>query len=265
MTRTPKVLIIAAGQGSRMLPITEDKPKCMADFAGKTLLRRQLDAYADAGLSDVAVIRGYKKERIDYDGITYFENTDYLNNNILCSMFAAADYIEGEIVVAYSDILFESSIVKRLLQSTADISILVDTDWRGYYVGRVDHPLEEAENVVVGEAGQVERIGKHLTDDDGINGEFIGMMKLTAKGARIFKDRFFAAKAEYWDKPFQNAKKFQVAYITDMVQELVDHGIAVNCVTIERGWKEIDTVEDYRKAVAALEKEQVEGTPSDGK
>ena len=82
-----------------------------------------------------------------------------------------------------------------------------------------------------------------------MHGEFIGMIKLNNRGTEIFKQNFHRSKKLYWDKPFQRAKIFQKAYLTDMIQELVDIGIKVHCVIIERGWKEIDTVEDYQKAL----------------
>ena len=75
------------------------------------------------------------------------------------------------------------------------------------------------------------------------------MMKLTYRGAEIFKQNFHRLKKLYWNKPLQRAKTFQQAYLTDMIQELVDIGIKIHCVIIERGWKEIDTVEDYQKAL----------------
>ena len=78
-----KALIIAAGLGSRLKKHTENLPKCMLDFGGKTLLQRQLDVYKKCGIKDISLIRGYKKEKINYKGIKYFENTDYRNNNIL--------------------------------------------------------------------------------------------------------------------------------------------------------------------------------------
>ena len=82
-----KALIIAAGLGSRLKKHTENLPKCMLDFGGKTLLQRQLDAYKKCGIKDISLIRGYKKEKINYKGIKYFENTEYKNNNILNSIF----------------------------------------------------------------------------------------------------------------------------------------------------------------------------------
>ena len=253
MASNTKVLIVAAGTGSRMRAYTEDRPKCMLDFGGKTLLQRQLEAYRACGAKDIALVRGYKKDRIRYKGIRYYENPDYESNNILNSLFHAEDEIDGHVVVAYSDILFESHVVGRLLESEHDISIVVDIDWRGYYVGRKEHPEEEAENVVFDANNNVVRIGKILTEKHDVHGEFIGMMKLTPRGSEIFKRHFHRAKALHWGKPFQRAQTFEKAYLTDMIQEMADLGVPVHCVIIERGWKEIDTVEDYEKALGEFE------------
>ena len=96
---------------------------------------------------------------------------------------------------------------------------------------------------------QVLKIGKIGTQKEEVHGEFIGMIKLNNRGTEIFKENFHRVKKLYWNKPFQRASIFQKSYLTDMIQELVDIGIKVHCVIIERGWKEIDTVEDYQKAI----------------
>jgi len=249
-----KVLIIAAGLGSRLKEHTENLPKCMLDFGGKTLLQRQLDSYKKNGIKDINLIRGYKKEKINYKGIRYFENTDYKNNNILNSIFYAEDIISENIIISYSDILFDPSVVGRTLNSDHDISVVVDIDWRGYYVGRKDHPISEAENVIFNSNNEVEKIGKINTGKEEVHGEFIGMIKLSNRGTEIFKEHFHRLKKIYWNKPFQRAEIFQKAYLTDFIQELVDIGIKVHCVIIESGWKEIDTVEDYKKAIEGFNK-----------
>jgi len=249
-----KVLIIAAGLGSRLKKHTENLPKCMLDFGGKTLLQRQLDVYKNCGINDISLIRGYKKDKINYKNIKYFDNKDFKNNNVLNSIFYAEKIINGNIIISYSDILFESVAVKRLLNSDHDISVVVDIDWRGYYVGRKDHPITEAENVIFNSNNEVEKIGKINKGNDDVHGEFIGMIKLTDRGAKIFKQHFHRLKKIYWNKPFQRAKTFQNAYLTDMIQELVDIGVKVHCVIIESGWKEIDTVEDYKKAMIGFKR-----------
>ena len=244
-----KALIIAAGIGSRLKSHTENLPKCMLDFGGKTLLERQLSAYRNCGINNISVIRGYKKNKINYKNLKYFYNEDYKNNNILNSIFYGEKAINGNVIIAYSDILFESGVVQRLLDSDHDISVVVDIDWRGYYVNRKEHPITEAENVIFNSNNEVVKIGKIAADKQEVHGEFIGMMKLTNRGAEIFKQNFHRVKKLYWNKPFQRAKTFQNAYLTDMIQELVDIGIKVHCVIIERGWKEVDTGEDYQKAL----------------
>ena len=244
-----KALIVAAGLGSRLKSHTQNLPKCMLDFGGKTLLERQIQAYKNCGVENITVIRGYKKNQINYKNLNYIDNSDYENNNILNSIFYGEEVINGDIIIAYSDILFESNVVKRLLDSDHDISAVVDIDWQGYYIDRKEHPLSEAENVIFNSNNEVVKIGKIASEKEEVHGEFIGMIKLNHRGCEILKQNFHRVKKLYWNKPFQRAKIFQKAYLTDMIQELVDIGIKVHCVIIERGWKEIDTVEDYKKAL----------------
>ena len=249
-----KCLIVAAGLGSRLKGHTEHNPKCMLDFGGKTLLQRQLSSYKDNGIEDISLIRGYKKNKIKYAGIKYFDNDDYKENNILNSIFYGEEVINGNIIISYSDILFEPFVVKRAMESDHDISVIVDVDWRHYYIGRQEHPLSEAENVIFNSNNEVVKIGKIASDKEEVHGEFIGMIKLNNRGCEMLKQNFHRVKKLYWNKPFQRTKIFQKAYLTDMIQELVDIGIKVHCVIIERGWKEIDTVEDYRKALINFKK-----------
>ena len=184
-----KTLIIAAGLGSRLKGHTENLPKCMLDFGGKTLLERQLSAYRECGIDNISVIRGYKKNKINYKNLNFFDNKDFENNNILNSIFYGEKVINGNVIIAYSDILFETSVVRRLLESDHDISLVVDIEWRGYYVDRKDHPIEEAENVIFNSNNEVVKIGKIATEKQEVHGEFIGMMKLTHRGAEIFKQK----------------------------------------------------------------------------
>ena len=185
-----KCLIVAAGLGSRLKGHTENNPKCMLDFGGKTLLQRQLASYKNNGIDDISLIRGYKKNKIKYKGIKYFDNNDYKDNNILNSIFYGQEVINGNIIISYSDILFEPFVVKRAMDSDHDISVIVDVDWRDYYVGRKDHPLSEAENVIFNSNNEVVKIGKIASQKEEVHGEFIGMIKLNHRGCEIFKQNF---------------------------------------------------------------------------
>jgi L-glutamine-phosphate cytidylyltransferase len=252
-------IIIAAGLGSRLQPYTDDCPKCMLDFGGRTLLQRQMDIYESCGVQDITIIRGYLADKINYENVRYVENTDFPNNNILESLLYAEKELSGDIVINYSDILFEQRIVEQLLASDKDISVVVDLDWQDYYIGRSDHPLGEAENVTFDDAGRVIQIGKHLDHGDGELGEFIGMLRLSPVGAELFKEHYHKAREQFLGKPFQRAATFRKAYLTDLFQEMTDQGVTIDCVFIKKGWKEIDTVQDYTNAVRAFERAEADG------
>jgi choline kinase/DNA-binding XRE family transcriptional regulator len=248
-----KAIIIAAGIGSRMQHLTDDLPKCMLKFRGKTLLKRQIETLSSCGVTDISVVKGYKKEKINYPGLKYYINDNYENNNILTSLFYAEEEMDDEVIISYSDILYEKEVVERLLESRKDISIVVDIEWREYYHNRKDHPIEEAENVIFDAENKVVEIGKILTKKHDVHGEFIGMMKLTKRGTDIFKRNFHRVKELFWGKPYIRASTFESAYLTDILQDLVLLGVDVHCVIIKRGWSEIDTVEDYENALKVFQ------------
>jgi len=75
---TMKAIIIAAGYASRLRPITNDKPKCMLEIKGKTILEHQLDAFNANGITDISVIKGYKKKAINYPRLKYYINDNYM-------------------------------------------------------------------------------------------------------------------------------------------------------------------------------------------
>lgn len=250
-----KAIIIAAGMGNRMHGITADMPKCLLEFNGKPLLQIQMEILRSLGIRDISIIKGYKQEKIDFHGVKYYLNEDYANNNILESLFCAEPEINGDAIIHYCDIIYEKQVAEKLLACPNDISIVVDVNWKANYEDRQAHPLSEAENVDFDDRLMVRKIGKIMDGEKtSVPGEFIGMLKLSGKGADTFKRMYHASRGKYKDRPFQKAKSIKKAYITDMIQELVDNSIPVKCVAIHNGWQEIDTVEDFNKAIRVWEK-----------
>ncbi len=241
-----KVVVIAAGMGTRLLHLTKDTPKCMVKVGGKPIIEHQLNIFHSLGIHDISIVKGYLKEQINYPNTKSYYNDNYQHNNILASLFYAEAELNEDVLVCYSDILFEKEVVEKLLHSSGDINVVVDHDWEKNYIGRVLHPESEAEKVVFAE-NKISRIGKHLPAS-GANGEFIGMFKLSQRGARIFKSVYYDVLQKYGEHPFQHASSVARAYVTDLFQELVDRGFEVNPVLIQGGWREIDTLEDLKNA-----------------
>jgi phosphoenolpyruvate phosphomutase len=99
---------------------------------------------------------------------------------------------------------------------------------------------------------RVLKIGRHLNPDDA-HAEFIGLAMLSELGAKVFKAAYHTVAADH-PVPFHEAPSLVKASLTDMLQELIDQGQTVSCVTIYKGWMEVDTFEDYQHAWAELKK-----------
>jgi choline kinase len=242
-----KAIIVAAGPGSRLVPITNERPKCLLEVGGKTILERALEALRENGIDRIVVVRGYRSQLIDYPNITYCENPNFRENNILRSLFYAEYEMDDDFIFSYSDIVYSSEIVAKLMECEVDIALTVDIDWLHAYEGRNLHPVSEAELVKV-EDGKVVKIGKGVVSPAEAHGEFIGLAKFTKLGAEAMKAAYRRVAEERPSAPFQNAASLDKAYMTDMIQELVDKGSLVQSVNIEGGWMEIDTPQDLERA-----------------
>lgn len=253
-------VVIAAGLGSRLRPHTDDLPKCMLDVQGSTMLQRALTTFSDLDVPRSVVIGGYKADQLHLPGeCSLVMNHDFENNNILHSLAHAREQMsQAEMaLISYSDIIFRKSVVEKLLAGhgsdmESDISIVVDQNWRSRYDGRLLHPLAQAEAAKFSERHDLLQIGKDiLTEehDSGSWGEFIGMMRMTPLGQEQFWSVFDDVNARFdLDAPFQGASAWRRAYITDLLQEMVDRGMKIHCSLIQGGWLEIDTTEDYETA-----------------
>lgn len=244
-----KAIIIGAGRGIRLMPETESIPKCLMDgMGGQRVLDWILDSLAHAGIDDIVFIGGYQMEKVvqAYPHLRFYNNTDWADNNILESLMYAATEMDTALVASYSDIVYGRSAAQRLMASDAEVGLVVDRDWRTRYVGRTLHPESQAEKVVVDD-GRVVEIGKHLPSNEAY-GEFIGLAKFNQKAARLMRERYLQVRDDYLTRPFHTAPNIRVAYLTDMIQELIDLGVRMAPVDIWGNWAELDTSEDLARA-----------------
>jgi L-glutamine-phosphate cytidylyltransferase len=242
-----KAIIVAAGPSSRLRPLTNEKPKCLLEIGGKTILQRALGALKQNAIEKIVVVRGYQGHLINYPSVIYYENPNYKQNNILRSLFYAEDEIDDDFIFSYSDILYSKSVVEKLIRSQGDVALIVDVNWRQHYQGRDLHPISEAELVKV-EKGRVTRIGKEVVKVDEAHGEFIGLAKFTKSAAQAMRTAFHQVAEECPAAPFHHAGCLEKAYMTDMLQELIDRGARVQNVDIKGDWMEIDTPQDLERA-----------------
>jgi len=244
--RYPKVkaIIVAAGESNLLLPLTRDKPECLLEIGNKTILSRELEVLRACGIHDIAVVRGYRGDKIKYPTIRYYENRDYHNTGILGSLFRAKGEMDHEFIFCYSDILYTKEVLELLLRDQSDISLVVDTDWEKHYQQRHQHPVSEAELVRV-EGDRITQIGRNIIPPGEAHGEFIGLAKFSRDGADSLKAIHEWAIQNYKDRVFHTSPSVDKANFTDLIQELMDQGYPVCHIDIHGGWAEIDTVEDF--------------------
>ncbi len=243
-----RAIIIGAGRGSRLMPTTENAPKCFAEIRGKRILDWTVEALTGGGCTEICFIGGYRIEAVrrEYPGFVFRENPDWPNNNILVSLMCAEDLMDRPFVTAYSDILFTKDVVRGLVQSKDELALGVDTDWREHYRPRTQHPPHDAEKVITRD-GRVERVYRTIPYEDA-TGEFIGVAKFGTSGARQFRAFYHRRKWQHWGKPYREATTFQKAYLIHMFQDMIEHGSAFGHVDTPGNYREIDTQEDMNLA-----------------
>jgi L-glutamine-phosphate cytidylyltransferase len=240
-----RAIIIGAGRGRRLMPTTADTPKCYAQVKGRSLLDRALDAFAGAGVTDVGFIGGYQIEKVrrDYPQLTFRHNTGWEDNNILLSLMHAEDLMDEGFVCCYSDILFTSDVVRRVLQHPADIALSVDTNWLDRYRHRTQHPPDDAEKVTVGH-GRVTRVHRGITPHEA-HGEYTGIAKFTPAGAAGLREHFHRARKEFAGRPYREAAVFEKAYLILLLQEMIEAGVSMAHADTPGNYMEVDTQEDF--------------------
>jgi phosphoenolpyruvate phosphomutase len=259
-------IIPAAGFEKQLLPLIEDKPKCLLDIKGKTILERAVAALNEANIKEIAVIRGYKKEAIALPNIRYYDNDRYEDTGELFSIFCAEPEMKGRTIVLYGDIIFDTTILEKLLKSSADFALVIDLAWRDHadrggapshlnpdLVTLADPPGSSyLSRFVMGEdEHRIAKIGQHLPLDQ-VHGEFICMAMFSEKGTQAMRECYRSSQERYKSAAFHEARSVSKASFTDLVQELIDEGHRIDAVPVFKGWMEVDSFEEYQKAWAKI-------------
>ena len=242
-----KVIIIAAGTGTRLGKEVSKLPKALLEVNNQTILSHQISILKKIGVSEIVVITGPYAEKFPSIDVTYVNDRDHDEHDILGSLIVAKDYIEGDTVITYSDILFDAITLEQIIQQECDIGIAIDMDWKQAYEGRTLHPLTEAENVLLDDNKNVLKIQKNIKSNTDMVGEFLGLIKLSSHGAEILTAKFEYLLANHTGI-FHNALSLKKAYITDLIQELVNSKLVVTPILISGNWCEIDTIQDLERA-----------------
>jgi choline kinase len=232
-----QAVILAAGQGTRLRPLTDDRPKCLVPLHGRALLEWQLSSLREGGVRSITVVGGYMSDQLHAPGVELKVNQAFESTNMVESLWCARGAMEKGALISYGDIVFSSELVERMLTAPHDISVVVDRRWLPYWQRRFERPLDDAESLSVRTDGCIRSIGIKGVPIEDIEGQYIGMIALRPAGVQAL-----------WDCTQQMGGRSRTAYMTDLLQHAANGGHSVHAVWTDGGWLEVDSVSDLRLA-----------------
>lgn len=235
-------IILAAGQGTRLRPLTDDRPKCLVELVGQPLIDRQLAVLRAFGIADLAIVGGYRVDQLAGCGAGTIHNPEFATTNMVASLFCARSMMRGsaDLIVSYGDIVFEERVLAALCASDAPVAVIVDRQWRALWEARMEDCLQDAETLKLAAGGRILELGKKPRSHAEIDGQYIGLMK--------FRADYAARLPGIYDDLLSNrdcaGPAVRQMFLTEFLQHLIDRGWPVQAVPIDGGWLEVDTVQD---------------------
>lgn len=248
-----RVIIPAAGRDNIF-----DIPKSVIKIKDKPLLLWQKEILNKCTLNDIIVVRGYKKELIDFGEMKYVNNENYDKSFILHSLFKAEQEMNNGFIYLNSDVLFNENIINNLLNSKKDIILVVDNSYTYHkhekekkldLILTKNKPVEERRRLYKKD-NEILRIGKNINKNMA-DYEFVGIAYFSEYGVEIIKKIYNDCKLNY-KGPFHEAQSFERASFTDFIQEVIERGFTVSLLEIYKGWIEIHNKKDIELAERLL-------------
>ncbi|MGF6090694.1 phosphocholine cytidylyltransferase family protein [Pseudomonas sp. 18173] len=231
-----KAIVLAAGRGSRMKSLTDERPKCMVELRGRTLLEWQLEALRGAGIREIAIVTGYKRELLADQGLIEFHNPRWAQTNMVSSLACAEAWLEDSpCIVSYSDIFYSPAAVRSLMASEASLAVTYDPNWLALWTQRFGDPLLDAETFRLTSAGTLAEIGNKPKSVDDVQGQYMGLLRFTPQGwaevVRLLSER----------TPEQRDK----VHMTHTLQQVIEAGrVPIQACAYAGEWGEVDSSED---------------------
>ncbi len=231
-----KAIILAAGRGSRMKNLTDERPKCLVELRGKSLLEWQLAALREAGIDEIAIVTGYRRELLADYGLVEFHNARWAETNMVSSLACAQEWLQAEpCIVSYSDIFYDAEAVKSLMDSPALLAVTYDPNWLELWTQRFGDPLLDAETFRLKPDNTLAEIGNKPKSVEEVQGQYMGLLRFTPEGwAEVLRIRAGLTPAEC-DR----------MHMTGTLQKVIDAGnVPIAAVPYAGEWGEVDSAED---------------------
>lgn len=238
-------IILAAGQGKRLRPLTNNLPKCMVSLGGQSLIHHQLETLCNfVDKSSIALVGGYEIAKLESLGVRLIENSDFETSNMVQSLIVGLNSggvtFAEDLIITYGDIVYSPKLLEQLLANDAPVVVCSNSRWLDLWTKRMSDPLADAESFVVDENNRLIRIGEPLQQLSDAQGQYMGVIKIKSEYIQPLKDCLNHLQPT--DRFYGQTKSEM--YLTTLIQMLIDKRWDVRALDIQGGWLEVDTLED---------------------
>lgn len=218
----------------------------MVKVNGKRIIDHILDIMAICKINDNVVISGYKSEVLEEHlkdrNVKFYKNDNFNCTNMVRSLFCAEQEMNDDIIISYSDIIYKSEVLNKLIISKADISCVVDHSWKQLWDQRMDDPLSDAETMKINGDNYIYELGNKAYSLEEIDSQYIGLLKFKKNILPKVTDFYHSlSRMSMFDE-----RDLDKMYMTTFIQLIIDHLLPVKAVIINGGWLEIDCLQDLR-------------------
>ncbi|ASR37739.1 hypothetical protein BAY61_25135 [Prauserella marina] len=176
--------------------LTSDRPKCLLEAGGRTLLDRQLAALRAGGIAEVAVVTGWHAEQFATVPLPRFHNASWARSSMVDSLACAWPWLtEGPVLACYGDIVFAPADVAAIAGESGPITVAYDPCWLGQWADRFVDPLADAETFRIGDDGRITEIGGQPASVSEVRGQYLGMVRFEPDGWAAIVDALAFADA----------------------------------------------------------------------
>lgn len=252
-----KALILAAGEGTRLRPLTNNTPKCLVPLVGRSLLERQIETLKSEGIHDIHIATGYEAVQIEKLGFDTSYNEHFQKTNMVESLFSAIDFIKScdeDLIISYGDIVYNPENLNKLIQSNSEIALMIDKNWRELWSLRLDNPLDDAETLILGPDGLILELGQKPKSYEQIHGQYTGLIKVRHDKINEFVECYLSLDRQ----GTYDGNNFHNMYMTSFLQILINHHWEVKAVEVQSGWLEVDSIDDLEAYEILHERNQLD-------
>lgn len=238
------VIILCAGMGTRLLPITKNKPKCLATLKKKPLLEYQLDIFTKIKkVEKIYLAGGYKINKLkkyeNYKKVKIIKISDFTKYNMLHTLVISLKKIKNlnDTLVSYGDIVYDQKILSEIINTKNSLSTLYIKNFQRIWKKRMKNYQSDLESFKINKNYFIQSIGEKYKNINELDGQYIGISKIRKNMINKIVKFYNQHEKKY------NLKKRDITFFLNI---LIKNKFRLKALQIQNGWLEIDTYKDWK-------------------